>query len=98
MSFVHLHTHSEYSLLDGLCRVSDMVEQAKALGQPAIALTDHGTMFGTMQFYRAAKSAGINPIIGLEAYISAGPMTERKRNDSHLLLLAENQTGYENLL
>jgi DNA polymerase-3 subunit alpha len=98
MSFVHLHTHSEYSLLDGLCRVSDMVAQAKALGQPAIALTDHGTMFGTIQFYRAAKAAGINPIIGLEAYLSEGPMGRRKRRHFHLLLLAENQTGYQNLL
>jgi DNA polymerase-3 subunit alpha len=98
MSFVHLHTHSEYSLLDGLCRVPDMVARAKALGQPAIALTDHGTMFGVIQFYRAARAAEIKPIIGLEAYISAGPMTERKRKHYHLLLLAENQTGYQNLL
>jgi DNA polymerase-3 subunit alpha len=98
MSFVHLHVHSEYSLLDGLSRTKGLVAQAKALGQPAIALTDHGTMFGTIEFYRAAHAAGVKPIIGMEAYLSDGPMTERLQRRYHLLLLAENQTGYQNLL
>ena len=98
MSFVHLHVHSEYSLLDGLSRIKGLVAQAKALGQPAIALTDHGTMHGTIQFYREAKAAGVKPIIGMEAYLSEGPMEERSPRRYHLLLLAENQTGYQNLL
>jgi DNA polymerase-3 subunit alpha len=98
MSFVHLHVHSEYSLLDGLSRIKGLVAQAKALGQPAIALTDHGTMYGTIEFYRAAQAAGVKPIIGMEAYLSDGPMTERLQRRFHLLLLAENQTGYQNLL
>ncbi len=98
MSFVHLHVHSEYSLLDGLSRTKGLVAQAKALGQPAIALTDHGTMYGTIEFYRAAKAAGVKPIIGMEAYLSDGPMMERDPRRYHLLLLAESQTGFQNLL
>jgi DNA polymerase-3 subunit alpha len=98
MSFVHLHVHSEYSLLDGLSRIKGLVRRAKAMGQPAIALTDHGTMFGTIEFYRAARAAGVKPIIGMEAYLSDGPMVERNPRRYHLLLLAENQTGYHNLL
>ncbi len=98
MSFVHLHVHSEYSLLDGLSRIKGLVTQAKALGQPAIALTDHGTMYGTIEFYRAARNAGVKPIIGMEAYLSDGPMAERLQRRYHLLLLAENQTGFQNLL
>jgi len=98
MSFVHLHVHSEYSLLDGLSRIKGLVAQAKALGQPAIALTDHGTMHGTIEFYRAAKAAGVKPVIGMEAYLSDGPMEERSPRRYHLLLLAQDQTGYQNLL
>jgi DNA polymerase-3 subunit alpha len=98
MSFVHLHVHSEYSLLDGLSRIKGLVARAKALGQPAIALTDHGIMYGTIEFYRAAQAAGVKPIIGMEAYLSDGPMAERDPRRYHLLLLAENQTGYQNLL
>ena len=92
MSFVHLHVHSEYSLLDGLSRISGLVDRAKALGQPAIALTDHGTMHGTIEFYRAARAAGVKPIIGMEAYLSDGPMEEHSQRRYHLLLLVENQT------
>jgi DNA polymerase-3 subunit alpha len=98
MSFAHLHVHSEYSLLDGLSRIKGLVAQAKALGQPAIALTDHGTMYGTIEFFRAARNAGVKPIIGMEAYLSAGPMEVRDPERYHLLLLAENQVGYQNLL
>lgn len=100
--FVHLHVHSEFSLLDGLSRVEDLVERTKELGMDTIALTDHGTMYGTIKFYREATNAGIKPIIGVEAY-----MAKRSRHDKqagvdkdqyHLLLLAENETGYKNLL
>ena len=100
MSFVHLHVHSEYSLLDGLSRLPQLVARAKEMGMPAIALTDHGTMYGTIEFYRAAKKAGLKPIIGIEAYLTDRRMQDRdpQENRYHLLLLAENQTGYQNLL
>lgn len=100
--FVHLHCHSEYSLLDGLSRVKDLVSRAAELDQPAIALTDHGAMYGTMPFYRAAKAAGIKPIIGVETYLAQRTMQDRDpqldKARFHMLLLAENQTGYLNLL
>ena len=102
MSFVHLHVHSEYSLLDGLSRISGLVARAKELGMPALALTDHGAMFGVVDFYHAATRAGVRPIIGMEAYLSPRRMTDREPQlDSqafHLLLLAETETGYRNLL
>ena len=101
-SFVHLHVHSEFSLLDGLSRIDDLVQRAVELNQPAIALTDHGAMYGTMPFYRAARRAGINPIIGIETYLAKRRMQDKDvQNDKerfHMLLLAENQTGYRNLL
>ncbi len=100
--FVHLHCHSEFSLLDGLSRVDGLVQRAVELQQPAIALTDHGTMYGTMPFYRAAKAAGIKPIIGVETYLAQRGMTDKDsqldKKRFHMLLLAENQTGYLNLL
>jgi len=100
--FVHLHVHSEYSLLDGLSRLDQLAKRAKALNQPALALTDHGVMFGVMPFYQACKDNGIKPIIGMESYVAARGMTDRDpqfdRERTHLLLLAENQTGYLNLL
>lgn len=102
MSFVHLHVHSEYSLLDGLSRIPQLVHRAKELGMPAVALTDHGAMFGVIDFYRAAKAAGVKPIIGMEAYLAARGMRDKDPQlDSrsyHLLLLAENDQGYRNLL
>lgn len=102
MSFVHLHVHSEYSLLDGLSRIPKLVKRAKALGMPALALTDHGILFGAIKFYNEAKKAGIKPIIGMEAYLSKRSMQDRDpKLDSrtyHLLLLAENDIGYKNLL
>ena len=102
MSFAHLHVHTEYSLLDGFSNIRKLVERAKELDMPALAITDHGTMFGVIEFYHAAKEAGIKPIIGLEAYMAARSMQEHDvkedRKSSHLLLLAENETGYKNLL
>ncbi len=104
MSFVHLHTHSEYSLLDGLGRVKHLVAEAKRLGQPALALTEHWAMHGAIDFFRACKAAEIKPIIGMEAYqtLWGRPMSGRDgqadRENYHLLLLAKNETGYRNLL
>ncbi len=101
-SFVHLHVHSEYSLLDGFSKIKKLVNRAVELEMPAIALTDHGTMFGAINFYNAATAAGIKPIIGVEAYMAARRMDQRDskldKRSSHLLLLAENETGYRNLL
>ncbi len=101
MSFVHLHVHTEYSLLDGACRISDMMDRAKELGQTAIAITDHGVMYGCIDFYKAAKAAGIKPIIGCEVYVARRGMQDRVHgidNDPfHLVLLCQNRTGYENL-
>ena len=100
--FVHLHCHSEYSLLDGLSRVDDLVNRAAELGQKAVALTDHGVMYGSMPFYQAAKKAGVKPIIGVETYMAARTMHDRDskldRDRCHMLLLAKNQTGYLNML
>jgi DNA polymerase-3 subunit alpha len=102
MSFAHLHVHTEYSLLDGFSNIKKLVKRAKEMDMPALAITDHGTMFGVIEFYHAAKEAGIKPIIGLEAYLSARTMKEHDakedRRSSHLLLLAQNETGYRNLL
>ena len=100
--FVHLHVHSEYSLLDGLSRIDQLAQRARELNQPALALTDHGVMYGVMPFYEACKNNAIKPIIGIETYVAARRMTDRDpqldRERTHLLLLAENQTGYLNLL
>ena len=101
MSFVHLHVHTEYSLLDGACRIDRMMDRVKELGQTAIAITDHGVMYGCIDFYKAAKAAGIKPIIGCEVYVTRRRMEDRVHgidNDPyHLVLLCENRTGYENL-
>ena len=101
MSFVHLHVHTEYSLLDGACRIGGMMDRVKELGQTAIAITDHGVMYGCIDFYKAAKAAGIKPIIGCEVYVARRRMEDRVHgidNDPyHLVLLCENMTGYQNL-
>ena len=101
MSFVHLHVHTEYSLLDGACRIDGMMDRVKELGQSAIAITDHGVMYGCIDFYKAAKSAGIKPIIGCEVYVARRRMSDRIHgidNDPyHLVLLCKDRTGYENL-
>lgn len=100
--FVHLHVHSEYSLLDGACRIKDMVKRAKELGQSAIAITDHGSMYGVMDFYKTAKKEGIKPIIGCEVYVAKRSRFDKVREfDSeiyHLILLCKNNAGYQNLI
>lgn len=102
-TFVHLHVHSEYSLLDGAARVSDIVTKAKELGMPAIALTDHGVMYGAIEFYNKAKSEGIKPIIGCEMYIASESrhikeMRKGANRTHHLIVLAKDLTGYKNLV
>src|SRR3989338_2531212 len=102
MSFTHLHVHSEYSLLDGMPRVEDLVAQAKSAGMKSIALTDHGAMYGIFKFYLAAKEAGIKPILGIEAYKAGRSRFDKQtgidRDQFHLVLLAKNLTGYKNLM
>ncbi|MEX0985093.1 MAG: DNA polymerase III subunit alpha, partial [Actinomycetota bacterium] len=111
-SFVHLHVHSEYSLLDGAARIeaprsnpqaATLLSEAQRMGMPALAITDHGAMFGALRFYEAARAAGVTPIIGVEAYVAPGSRFDRTPGESaekyhHLTLLAENETGYRNLL
>ncbi|MDX1436759.1 MAG: DNA polymerase III subunit alpha, partial [Anaerolineales bacterium] len=102
MSFVHLHVHTEYSLLDGFSNIKHLVTRAREMEMPALAITDHGNMYGAIRFYNAATKAGIKPIIGMEAYMAPRRMGDRDpkldKRAFHLLLLAENETGYQNLL
>ena len=101
-SFVHLHVHTEYSLLDGASRIPDLIRRTKELGMDAIAITDHGTMYGIIDFYKEAKKQGVKPIVGCEVYLAPGSRHERAEVNGiryyHLILLAENQTGYRNLV
>ena len=101
MSFVHLHLHTEYSLLDGACRIDALMDRVKELGQTAVAITDHGVMYGCIDFYKAAKAAGVKPIIGCEVYVAPRSISDRIHgidNDPyHLVLLCKDKTGYENL-
>ena len=101
MSFVHLHVHTEYSLLDGACRIGGIMDRVKELGQTAVAITDHGVMYGCIDFYKAAKAAGVKPIIGCEVYLARRSITDRVHgvdNDPyHLVLLCKDRKGYENL-
>ena len=101
--FAHLHVHTHYSLLDGANRIPDLIAAAKRMDMPAVAITDHGNMFGVIEFYQAAMKAGVKPILGMEAYIAPGDRRLRESKgigdaSYHLLLLAENLTGYRNLL
>ncbi len=100
MSFTHLHLHTEYSLLDGACRITKLVERVKSLGMTSCAITDHGVMYGCIDFYSAMKDAGIKPIIGCEVYICRDRLdkSNANRENSHLILLCENNTGYQNLI
>ena len=99
--FVHLHVHTEYSLLDGSCRIGKLLDRTKELNMDAIAITDHGSMFGVIEFYKEAKKRGIKPILGSEVYMAINKYTEKEPKDKsqyHLVLLAENNIGYENLM
>ena len=102
MGFTHLHLHSEYSLLDGACRIKPLVAAAKALGQTSLAVTDHGAMFGIIEFYKEAKAQGLQPIIGCEVYVAARSRFDKVHGVDneryHLVLLAENEQGYRNLI
>ncbi len=102
--FVHLHLHTHYSLLDSAIRIPDLAAQVSRLGMPAVAITDHGNLFGAFQFHRASIEAGVRPVIGCEVYVAPGdhrdrnPVPGRRRPYDHLVLLAENDTGYSNLV
>src|SRR6266568_2067710 len=104
MAFVHLHTHSEYSLLDGANRIPELLDRVQALGMDSLAITDHGNLHGAWQFYAEAKARNIRPILGFEAYLAFGSRHKRERPAeapgpySHLVLLAKNRTGYKNLI
>ncbi|MBI4084671.1 MAG: DNA polymerase III subunit alpha [Candidatus Levybacteria bacterium] len=102
IDFVHLHNHSDYSLLDGLSKVNDMVKRAKELDMKALAITDHGSLYGAIKFYKACKETGIKPIIGCEIYVAKRSMLDKEagvdKNYNHLILLAKNEKGYKNLL
>ena len=101
MSFVHLHVHTEFSLLDGACRITELVKRVKELGQSAVAITDHGVMYGVVDFYKACKAAGVKPIIGCEVYVAPRSRTDRVHEYDaearHLILLCKNEVGYRNL-
>ena len=100
--FVHLHLHTEYSLLDGACRIKNIAKAVKEAGQSAVAITDHGVMFGVAEFYKALKSEDVKPIIGCEIYVAPRGMTDRvyelDSESYHLVLLCKNETGYKNLI
>ena len=99
MSFVHLHVHTEYSLLDGACRIPKLVQRVKALGQEAVAITDHGVMYGVVDFYKACKAAGVKPIICCEVYVAPRGRTRFQKvhefdaESRHLILLCRNEIG-----
>ena len=105
--FVHLHLHTQYSLLDGAIKHAPLFERAKSLGMPAVAQTDHGNLFGTIEFYEAALANGVKPIIGCEVYLAGDSRFDKEKREraeggfdpiNHLLLLAQNETGYHNLM
>ncbi|MGD0437723.1 MAG: PHP domain-containing protein, partial [Bryobacteraceae bacterium] len=98
--FVHLHCHTDYSLLDGACEIGQLMDLAVEQKMPAVAMTDHGNLFGAVEFYNSAKEKGVHPVIGCEVYVSQQGLTSRSDTDryNHLVLLCENQEGYRNLL
>ena len=102
MAFTHLHVHTEYSLLDGAARIKDLVKEVKDLGMDACAITDHGSMFGVIDFYKECKKQGIKPILGCEVYTAARKLTDKTpefdKHQGHLVLLAKNELGYKNLM
>ena len=102
--FAHLHTHTEYSELDGLSKIPALAARAKDLGQEALAITDHGNLYGAVEFYRACEREGLRPVLGMEAYIAPGNRRDRSdgreaaSNSFHLVLLAQNNVGWRNLI
>ena len=103
MAFTHLHLHTEYSLLDGFCKIQELVKRAKELGMDSLAITDHGVMYGVIDFYKACQKEGIHPVLGCEVYVAPGSRLDREAGAGedryyHLILLAENNKGYENLM
>ena len=102
MAFTHLHVHTEYSLLDGACRIEKLLDQAQKMGQKSVAITDHGVMYGVIDFYKAAKKRGIKPIIGCEIYVAKRSRFDKihgiDNENRHLVLLCKNETGYRNLV
>ncbi|MFA7144748.1 MAG: PHP domain-containing protein, partial [Candidatus Izemoplasmatales bacterium] len=103
MSFVHLHLHTTYSIGDSITQISPLFNKVKSINQNAVALTDHGNMFGSVVFYKKAKELSIKPIIGCEVYVANGKMTDKqgikgKKGYGHLVLLAQNNEGYKNLI
>ncbi|MBR4073975.1 MAG: PHP domain-containing protein, partial [Firmicutes bacterium] len=102
MAFTHLHVHTEYSLLDGAARIKDLVKAVKDLGMEACAITDHGSMFGVIDFYKECKKQGVKPILGCEVYTAARKLTDKTpefdKHQGHLVLLAKNEQGYKNLM
>ena len=102
MAFTHLHVHSEYSLLDGACRIEPMLDKIQSMGQTSVAITDHGVMYGVIDFYRAAKKRGLNPIIGCEVYVAPRSRFDKVHGIDnerfHLVLLCKNNEGYKNLI
>jgi len=99
MAFVHLHCHTDYSLLDGACDIDQLMQLAVEQKMPAVAMTDHGNLFGAVKFYNAARHAGVHPVIGCEMYVARGGHKSRSEGDyNHLVLLCENQEGYRNLI
>src|SRR5207253_1002867 len=99
---VHLHNHTQYSLLDGLTKVPELISYVKEAGMTAVAMTDHGTLSGALEFYKAAKAKVVKPIIGMEAYVAARSLYDKDpakdKPNYHVILLAMNQTGYQNLM
>ena len=97
MAFTHLHLHTEYSLLDGACRIEQLLDRAKEMGQTSVAITDHGVMYGVIDFYKAAKARGIKPIIGCEIYVAKRGLKDKvhgiDNENRHLVLLCKNETG-----
>ena len=102
MKFTHLHVHSHYSLLDGLSKIDDLLDYVKELGMDSVAVTDHGNIYGAVEFYKKAKAKGIKPIIGCEIYLSYEKMSQKRPNIDdkrfHLILLVKNEQGYKNLV